>query len=137
MTLFWPLKQRAPKPPFSLKKTYSLEVEGKNRDRLLDASKHDIRKYVKRERAKPLPDGVDFWDFDCKLGAGPADATHVHFAALMSAIDALLAAGRTQFYVEVVTKFGHRAAKLVGEPSASSRVAADSPESDQPAAQPL
>ena len=104
---------------------------------MLDASKHDIRKYVKRERAKPLPDGVDFWDFDCKLGAGPADAIHEHFAALMSAVDTLLADGRTQFYVEVVTKFGYRAAKLVGEPSASSQVAADSPESDQPAAQPL
>jgi hypothetical protein len=37
-----------------LKKTYSLNLEGKNRDRLLDAAKHDIRKYVKRERAKAL-----------------------------------------------------------------------------------
>ena len=118
MTLFWPLKQRAPKPRFSLKKTYSLQVEGKNRDRLLDASKHDIRKYVKRERAKPLPEGVDFWDFECKLGADQGVAEAVHFAALMPAIDALLADGSQQFYVEVVAKTGRRVAKPAGEQSA-------------------
>jgi hypothetical protein len=91
-----------------LKKTYGLNVEGKNRDRLLDASKHDIRKYVKRERAKPLPEGTDFWDFDCKLGANPTDALTVHFAALTTSIDALALSGANQFYVEVVTKLGHR-----------------------------
>ena len=124
--LFWPLKQRAPKPPFSLKKTYSLEVEGKNRDRLLDASKHDIRKYVKRERAKPLPEGADFLDFDCKLGASQAETAPVHFAALMAAIDALLADGSHQFYVEVAAKFGHRVPKPTGEQSAVDHSATDS-----------
>ena len=108
-----------------MKKTYSLQVEGKNRDRLLDASKHDIRKYVKRERAKPLPDGVDFWDFDCKLGADQNVAAPVHFAALMSAIDALLANGSQQFYVAVVAKFGHRVAKPDGEQPAVDQSAAD------------
>ena len=33
-----------------MRKTYTLNIEGKNRDRLLEASKHDIRKYLKRER---------------------------------------------------------------------------------------
>jgi hypothetical protein len=91
-----------------LKKTYALNVEGKNRDRLLDASKHDIRKYVKRERAKVLPSNVDFWDFECKLGANEAEALVVHFAALMTAIDALVASGAAQFYVDVAAKPGHR-----------------------------
>jgi hypothetical protein len=94
-----------------LKKTFVLNVEGKNRDRLLDASKHDIRKYVKRERAKPLPEGADFLDFDCKLGAGPADAAVVHFAALITAVDALAKDGADQFYVEITSKSGHRTAR--------------------------
>ena len=110
-----------------MKKTYSLQVEGKNRDRLLDASKHDIRKYVKRERAKPLPRGADFWDFDCKLGASQAETAPVHFAALMAAIDALLADGSQQFYVQVVAKMGHRAAKPAGEQSVVCQPAADAP----------
>ena len=68
-----------------MRKTYQLQIEGKNRDRLLEAAKHDIRKYAKRERAKVLPKGVDFWDFDCKAGASDATAAEVHFAALMGA----------------------------------------------------
>jgi hypothetical protein len=96
-----------------LKKTYALKVEGKNRDRLLDAAKHDIRKYVKRERAKPLPEGADFLDFDCKVGIGPVDAAAVHFAALMAAVDALVKDGANQFYVEITSKPGHRAARPV------------------------
>lgn len=91
-----------------MRKTYLLNIEGKNRDRLLDAAKHDIRKYVKRERSRPLPAGVDFWDFDCKFGATEADAEVVHFATLMGSVDAVASAGGDQFYVEVVTRHGHR-----------------------------
>ena len=94
-----------------MRKTYALNIEGKNRDRLLDASKHDIRKYVKRERARALPAGVDFWDFDCKLGSDQSSAEVLHFAALMASIDALVQAGAEQFYVEVLTKHGHRTAR--------------------------
>jgi Family of unknown function (DUF6172) len=96
-----------------LKKTYRLNLEGKNRDRLLDAAKHDIRKYAKRERAKPLPSGVDFWDFDCKLGASDADAAPVHFAEMMGTVDALVTGGADQFYVEVISKPGHRLVRPV------------------------
>ena len=99
-----------------MKKTYQLNIEGKNRDRLLDAAKHDIRKYAKRERAKALPKGVDFWDFDCKAGASDATAAPVHFAELMGAVDALLQDGVGQFYVEIISKPGHRAARA-GNPA--------------------
>ena len=94
-----------------MRKTYQLNIEGKNRDRLLDAAKHDIRKYIKRERAKALPAGVDFWDFDCKSGASEATASVVPFADLISSVDALVKEGGDQFYVEVVRKHGHRAAR--------------------------
>jgi hypothetical protein len=98
-----------------VKKTYRLNLEGKNRDRLLDAAKHDIRKYAKRERARELPTGVDFWDFDCKLGSTDATAAPVHFAALIAAVDTLAKEGAESFYVEVVTRHGHRMAKPTTE----------------------
>ena len=101
-----------------MKKTYTLNIEGKNRDRLLDAAKHDIRKYVKRERAKPLAAGADFWDFECKLGATAAAAQTVHFAALMAAVDALVEEGTDAFYVEVIARAGHRTARVQTEDSA-------------------
>ena len=98
-----------------MRKTYILNIEGKNRDRLLEAAKHDIRKYVKRERARPVPAGVDFWDFECKSGGSEATAEPVHFAALMPAVDALVNEGAEQFYVEVVTRHGHRTSKSDGQ----------------------
>ncbi len=97
-----------------MRKTYLLNIEGKNRDRLLDAAKHDIRKYVKRERSRPLPAGVDFWDFDCKFGTSEAEAAAVHFATLMGSVDGVASEGGDQFYVEVVTRHGHRSARPQG-----------------------
>ena len=96
-----------------MKKTYALNTEGKNPDRLLDASKHDIRKYIKRERAKALPKGVDFWDFDCKTGASDTTAEPVHVAEIMGAVDALVKDGEVQFYVEITSKPGHRTARPI------------------------
>ena len=92
-----------------MKKTYTLNTAGKNRDRLLEASKHDIRKYVKRERAKPLPEGVDFLDFDCKAGASEKSIAPVHIAEIMGVVDALVKDGANQFFVEITSKPGHRA----------------------------
>jgi Family of unknown function (DUF6172) len=51
---------------------------------------------------------VDFFDFDCKLGASEAAAKALHFATLTASIDALVKEGADQFYVEVVTMHGHR-----------------------------
>ena len=51
-----------------MKKTFLLQVEGKNPDRILEAVKHEVRKYVRREGRKTLPEGFDYWDFDCKVG---------------------------------------------------------------------
>ena len=59
-----------------MKKIFPLQVEGKHPDRVLEAVKHDIRKYFKRERGRPVPAGADFWDFDCKVGAS-ADSAQV------------------------------------------------------------
>ena len=94
-----------------MKKTFKLNIEGKNRDRVLEATKHEIRKYVKRQRRVPLPEGVDFWDFDCKFGVTEADAAVVHFATITSLIDAVAKDGGDGFYLELLAKQGHRTAK--------------------------
>ena len=98
-----------------MRKTYVLNLEGKSRDRLLDAAKHDIRKYVKRERARALPTGVDFWDFECKLGVDESGAVALHFATLITSVDSFAKDGIEQLYVEVVTKHGHRVARPAAE----------------------
>ena len=98
-----------------MRKTYQLNIEGKNRDRVLEAIKHEIRKYLKRERNKPLPQGVDFWDFDCRFGTSQANATDVHLATVTALIDAVAKAGGDVFYIELLAKPGHRQAKAAGD----------------------
>ena len=94
-----------------MKKTFSLNLEGKNRDRVVEAVKNDIRKYLARERRKPLPAGVDFWDFDCKFGVSAETAAVAHVAALTDLINGVVAADGAQLYVELLAKPGVRAAK--------------------------
>ena len=94
-----------------MKKTFPLNIEGKHRDRLLEATKHEIRKYVKRQRRVPLPEGVDFWDFDCKFGTSADNATVVHFATITGLIDAVAKDGGDAFYLELLAKVGHRAVR--------------------------
>jgi hypothetical protein len=91
-----------------VKKTFKLNIEGKNRDRVLDAVKHDIRKYVKRQRRVPLPEGVDFWDFDCRFGATEETAQVVHFATVLPLVDAAAKEGADAFYLELLAKEGRR-----------------------------
>mgnify|MGYP000645644891 CR=1 FL=1 len=57
-----------------MKKTFELTHPKVKYPRLVDGVKNDVRKYVKRERRKDLPEGVDFWDFDCKFGDTEAEA---------------------------------------------------------------
>ena len=94
-----------------MKKTFQLTVEGKNRDRVVEAVKHEIRKYIKRERRRDLPAGADFLDFDCKFGLTPESAVVVHLGNLTELIDAAVKEGADKLYVEILAKPGHRKAK--------------------------
>ena len=94
-----------------MKKTFKLNIEGRHRDRVVEATKHEIRKYVKRQRRVPLPEGVDYWDFDCRFGASAETATVVHFATLTTLIDTVAKEGAESFYLEIVARNGHRTAR--------------------------
>ena len=100
-----------------MKKTFQLNIEGKHRDRVLEATKHEIRQYIKRERRKTLPEGVDFWDFDCRFGTHPDNAQGVHFATLTALIDAVAKEGGDAFYLELLAKPGHRGARAEAGPA--------------------
>ena len=98
-----------------MKKTFQLHVEGKHPDRLLEAIKHDIRKYLKRERRRDLPEGADFWDFDCKFGLTEDTAEVVHLANVITCIDTAAKDQAKQFYIEILAKHGVRAKRPAGE----------------------
>jgi hypothetical protein len=103
-----------------MKKTFQLKVEGKHPDRLLDAIKHEIRKYVKRERRRELPAGADYWDFDCRFGAAEATAQAAHLSTLIGLIDGVARDGGSQFYIEILA----RPAQRKGKPAEAAAAAA-------------
>ena len=88
-----------------MKKIFKLRDEKKHEDRVLEAVKHEIRKYVKREKKKKLEDAQrTYWDFDCKIGATPQLAEVVEYDALIKSLDVLKATGATECYVEILAK---------------------------------
>lgn len=97
-----------------MRKIFELRPEGKHPDRVLDAVKHEIRKYMKRERRRDLPEGAHFWDFDCRFGADKESAQLVHPGELIGALDALVKEGAAQCYVELLAKPGVRQPRAPG-----------------------
>lgn len=98
-----------------MKKTFPLSVPGHKPPRVVEQIKNDVRKYLKRERRKPLPEGVDFWAFDCRFGCGTEPSEPKHVEELISAIDGAVATGCEAVYIEILAKPGHR---LGGKPPA-------------------
>lgn len=91
-----------------MKKTFQITHPKIKPARRVDAIKSEIKKYIKRERNKTLPEGVDYWDFDCKFGLTEPTADMVHVSAINKAIDAAVEAGEESFYVEVMVKMANR-----------------------------
>ena len=105
-----------------MKKNFPLQIEGKNPDRVLEAVKHDIRKYFKRERNRVLPKEVDFWDFDCKVGLTAETAEGVKVSAVIETVGALAAEGAASVYVEILSKHGVRVINPDNDPVIIERV---------------
>ncbi len=105
-----------------MKKNFPLIIEGKNPDRVLEAVKHEIRKYFKRERNRVLPKEVDFWDFDCKVGLTAETAEAVKVSAVIEGLDALAKEGAASVYVEILSKHGIRVIRPENDPVVIERV---------------
>ncbi len=103
-----PVRRRCPREA-PIRQTFPFEHPRHKPPQALAALKSRIRKYLKRERRKSLPEGVDFWDFDCRMGPTEDDAAPVHVSDILSGLDTLVAEGRTHVYVEILAKPGHRA----------------------------
>ena len=94
-----------------MKKTFALSHPKITVPRLVDAIKHEVKKYIKRERNKPLPSGVDFWDFDCRYGANAENSEVIHLSEINTYISQAETEKLDAFYLEVLVKPGHRTKK--------------------------
>lgn len=94
-----------------MKKTFPLKHPKIHPDRLVEAVKGDLSKYLKRERKKKLPDTVDFWDFDCAFGPTESDTKPVHVAELPKQIENARTEEWDACYIRVIAKPGIRRKK--------------------------
>ena len=94
-----------------MRKTFPLTAPNHQPARVVEQIKSDVRKYLKRERKKALPEGVDFWDFDCKIGQGDLEPESKHVEEIVHAIDKAAANQCASVYVEIIAIPGHRQRK--------------------------
>jgi len=97
-----------------MKKSFPLHLPGKEDSRVVEAIKLTLTKYVKRERRKKLPEGVDFWFFHCKVGTDSGTATAIELPDLPKAVDAIAQASGAEgaeVYVEIEATPGYRVKK--------------------------
>lgn len=87
-----------------MKKTFKLTHEKLKLPRLVDAIKHEVKKYKKRERRKVLPEGVDYWDFDCKFGLDEVSSEVIHLSEINKSISWAESEKLESFYLEVMVK---------------------------------
>lgn len=87
-----------------MKKTIALTHPRLQPARLVDSIKHDIKKYLRKERNKPLPPESDYWTFDCRFGASEETAETIYTSEINKYIDTALAQGQPEFYIEVIAR---------------------------------
>ncbi len=91
-----------------MKKTFDLTHPKIKPARLAETARSDVRKYVKRERRRKLPEGMDFWNFDCKFGRTEETAKAVHLAEVPKCMVSAEKTGLTSFYVEILARAAKR-----------------------------
>ena len=91
-----------------MKKTFKLSHPKIKVPRLVVAIKHEVRKYLRRERRKKLPEDADFWAFDCRFGVDEAGSDVVHVSDIDKSIDQAESKQLESFYLEILAKPGHR-----------------------------
>ena len=87
-----------------MKKTFQLIVANKNRDRQVESIKNEVRKYIKRERTKRLPENCNYWNFDCKFGKTQEEAAEIRFVDITKSIDIASNEDLESFYLELVAR---------------------------------
>nr|MBF0222251.1 hypothetical protein [Desulfobulbaceae bacterium] len=96
-----------------MKKTFKLTHPKLKLPRLIEAIKHEVKKYIKRERRKPLPPEVDFWDFDCRYGLNEDSCEVIHVSTINKYISQAEEQLLESFYLEILAKPGFRTKKEV------------------------
>jgi len=94
-----------------MKKTFNFKAKNKAPARQMEAIKFEVKKYINREKRKATPEGVDFWEFDCRFGFTEDTAEVIKFVDIRSCITKAFDEGKESFYLEILSKAGHKPKK--------------------------
>ncbi len=94
-----------------MKKTFTFQVPNKHPDRVVEGIKYEIRKYIKREKRKTLPEGVDFWKFECKFAKEKETPAVIDFLDITKCIDEAYSEKCESFYMEILATKGYKEVK--------------------------
>jgi len=87
-----------------MKKTFQLEQKNKKRERVVEAIKNEVRKYIKRERSKELPEGCKVWQFDCAFALEGENPKSIEFNDIIANIDKAAQSDASSFYLQIIAK---------------------------------
>lgn len=87
-----------------MKKTFSFTAKNKIPARQMEAIKFEVKKYIARENRKVIPEGFDFWEFDCRFGFTEDSAEIIKFVNIRSCISMAFDEGKDGFYLEILAK---------------------------------
>ncbi|WP_375724206.1 DUF6172 family protein [Arcobacter sp. KX21116] len=94
-----------------MKKTFKLQVENKKTERVVESIKNEIRKYIKREQRKALPEDKNYWFFDCKFAKGDETPVEIPLSHVIKSIDLAAADNCETFYLEIIARAEFRKEK--------------------------
>jgi hypothetical protein len=96
-----------------LKKRFELTAPNKDPLRVLEAVKNEIRKYIKREKRKTLPAGMDMWNINCKFSKDDEEPQEIVFQDIIKCLDEAAALNSKSVYLELISSAVKREPKVI------------------------
>ena len=96
-----------------MKKRFELTAPNKEPQRVLEAVKNEIRKYIKREKRKPLPEGMDIWNINCKFAKDEDEPKEILFQDITKCLDEAATQNCKSIYIELISNGVKREPKVV------------------------
>lgn len=94
-----------------MKKRFALTAQNKKPERVLESVKNEIRKYIKREKGKTLPDGADYWRIDCRFAKNEDEPQDIRFEDIIKNINEASQESCESFYIELIAHAAKKAPK--------------------------
>ena len=94
-----------------MKKVFPLVSERHKPASLVEQIKGEVKKYLKRERNKSLPEDHDYWGFNCRSGQDADSAKICHEKEIGKSLDHALAEGWEVVYLEILSEPKRRGSK--------------------------